>query len=150
MAQNSLKISLALLALGPNGKPHRFDVAATVLLKGRGGVAKKLQCFDHRDMGFARPYISAVLVTFSLLTDSTLLIGCATKSDMRLSTVPENAGRNARAHPAAYGIIDTFNVGKPQQVRPANDFRFYFKDCEATQNDEAFFSKTAYSCAGVR
>lgn len=86
-----------------------------------------------------------------ILAPALLLSACAS-SDMRLSTVPENAGRNASAHPAAYGIIDTFTFGKPQHVRPKNDLIFYYKDCEQTdpQNDRAFFSKTAYSCSGVR
>ena len=80
-----------------------------------------------------------------------LLASCSS-NEMRLSTVPENAGRNARAHPAAYGIVDTFTFGKPQAVRPPNDFMFYFKECEMTdpENDRAFFSKTAYSCTGAR
>lgn len=99
--------------------------------------------FDH---------IQPVLVLgFSL----SLVLGLATacgSNDMRTSTVPENAGRNARAHPAAYGIVDTFYVGSPQHVRPPNDFLFYFKECEMTdpENDRAFFSKTAYSCFGAR
>ena len=80
-----------------------------------------------------------------------MTVGCSS-SDMRLSTVPENAGRGARAHPASYGIVDTFTFGKPQAIRPANEFMFYFKECEMTdpENDRAFFSKTAYSCTGAR
>lgn len=107
-------------------------------------------------MGLRRPHIlnawTLVLAAVALLSAVSLISACSTTSDMRLSTVPENAGKNAHAHPAAYGIIDTFTFGKPQHIRPANDFRFYFKDCEMTEpeNDRAFFSKTAYSCSGVR
>lgn len=80
-----------------------------------------------------------------------VMISCGS-NDMRLSTEPADAGKNARAHPAAYGIVDTFSFGKPQKIRPPNDFLFYFKECEMTDpsNDRAFFSKTAYSCTGVR
>jgi hypothetical protein len=80
------------------------------------------------------------------------LLGCASSSDMRTSTEPEGPREKSRAHPAAYGVADTFTFGKPQKIRPANDFKFYFKECEPTdpQNDRAFFSKTAYSCTGVR
>jgi len=86
------------------------------------------------------------------MTSAMLSLGGCASSDMRLSTVPENAGKNAFAHPAAYGIVDTFTFGKPQYIRPKNDLIFYYKDCEQTDpaNDRAFFSKTAYSCSGVR
>lgn len=80
------------------------------------------------------------------------VVGCSTSTGYRTSTEPEDAGKNANAHPAAYGIIDAFTFGKPQAIRPPNDFMFYFKECEMTdpQNDRAFFSKTAYSCTGAR
>ena len=104
--------------------------------------------------------LTAAVVT-SVTTTAMMLASCATGStgfngfssgSKRLSTEPEDAGKNARAHPAAYGIIDTYTFGKPQEVRPPNDFIFYYKDCELTDPDydRAFFSKTAYSCAGVR
>lgn len=86
-----------------------------------------------------------------VLLASLALVGCA-RSDMRLSTEPEDAWKSGKAHPAAYGSVDMFGVGKPQHIRPKNDFIFYFKECEMTdpENDRAFFSKTAYSCTGVR
>jgi hypothetical protein len=103
-------------------------------------------------MGFVRSYISAVLAVFGLVSCSGILFAACSTNDTRLSTVPESAGKNARAHPAAYGVVDTFMLSKPHKIRPANEFQFYFKDCEMTDpaNDRAFFSKTAYSCSGVR
>lgn len=95
-----------------------------------------------------RRFLRSILVS---TCGSFLLLACGS-TDLRLSTEPVNAGKNARAHSAAYGIVDTFTFGKPQKIRPANDFMFYFKECEMTDpaNDRAFFSKTAYSCTGVR
>lgn len=72
------------------------------------------------------------------------------KSDERLSTDRYDVIFSAHAHPAAYGLNDAYTVNAPQKIRPANDFKFYFKDCEATdpKAEQAFFSKTAYSCGG--
>ncbi len=138
-------------------------------LYGRGGVAKKPQSSKNRGMTrpthrFKAAYekitarrVGAALTNLAALvifaTGSALcLSACSSTSDMRLSTEPENAGKNASAHPAAYGISDAFTFGKPQHVRPKNDLIFYYKDCEQTgpQADRAFFSKTAYSCSSVR
>jgi hypothetical protein len=93
-----------------------------------------------------------VLHTCAAFSTMGSVAGCSSIDDMRTSTVPENVGKNARAHPAAYGITDSFNFGKPQKVRPANDFLFYFKECESSdpEGDRAYFSKTAYSCSGAR
>ncbi len=126
-----------------------------VLFKGREigrHVAKKLHSFDHffddSEMQSGRSLLALALT--SLLFGFSMA-SCAAP-DERMSTVPESAGKNARAHPAVYGIVDTFYGGAPQKVRPANDFLFYFKECEMSdpQNDRAFFSKTAYSCTGAR
>ncbi|MBN8540366.1 MAG: hypothetical protein J0L82_08270 [Deltaproteobacteria bacterium] len=93
-----------------------------------------------------------VLNSCAALSTMGTFAGCSSSDDMRLSTVPEHIGKNARAHPAAYGVTDSFNFGKPQKVRPANDFLFYFKECESSdpEGDRAYFSKTAYSCSGAR
>lgn len=96
------------------------------------------------------PYFCAAFLGAGLFSGS--IVGCSSADEMRTSTVPEHVGKKARAHPAAYGIVDSFNFGKPQKVRPANDFMFYFKECEAAdpEGDRAYFSKTAYSCSGAR
>lgn len=100
---------------------------------------------------FASIVVSGAVLIFAAV-GATGLVGCSSSSGYRTSTEPEGAGKNARAHPAAYGITDAFTFGKPQAIRPPNDFLFYFKECEMTdpQNDRAFFSKTAYSCTGAR
>lgn len=91
-----------------------------------------------------------VRVAFLILAICGCASGCASSPrDMRTSTEPEGPREKSRAHPAAYGIVDTFTFGTPQHVRPPNDFKFYYKNCELTdpQSDRAFFSKTAYSCS---
>lgn len=81
-----------------------------------------------------------------------LTTGCASQEEWRTSIEPEDAQKKARAHPAAYGVSDTFTFGKPHRVRPANEFLFYYKECGLTdpQGDRAYFSKTAYACTGPR
>ena len=121
-------------------------------------MVKKLDFRSQIVSPLVSPILSVIrtLAITTAITTTTMQVGCAIGSlsggSKRLSTEPEDAGKNARAHPAAYGIIDTYTFGKPQEVRPPNDFIFYYKDCELTDPDydRAFFSKTAYSCAGVR
>lgn len=88
----------------------------------------------------------------SLIVILVLTTGCASQDAWRTSLEPEDAQKKARAHPAAYGVSDTFTFGKPHRVRPANEFLFYYKECGLTdpQGDRAYFSKTAYACTGPR
>ncbi|MBL7687980.1 MAG: hypothetical protein JNJ49_08085 [Bdellovibrionaceae bacterium] len=78
-----------------------------------------------------------------------LLASCASHSTTRTSTERYDLYQNSKANAAAFGVIDSFTFGSPQEVRPANDYEFYFKECELTSpsNSKAFFSKTAYSCS---
>lgn len=87
-----------------------------------------------------------------LLLGVGLLSACASREEkegVRWSTDPEVSGQ---AHPAAYGITDTFYVGKPQAVRPANDAVFYYKKCsmQSASGERAFFTKTEYNCNDPR
>lgn len=94
--------------------------------------------------------VRRVAIFISIIALTT--IGCASRDEWRTSLEPADAGKNARAHPAAYGISDGFTFGKPHRVRPANDFQFYYKECGLTDpiGDRAYFSKTAYACTGPR
>ena len=78
-----------------------------------------------------------------------LLASCATNPTTRTSTERYDLYQNSKANAAAFGVIDSFTFGSPQEIRPANDYEFYFKECELTSpnNSKAFFSKTAYSCS---
>lgn len=114
-------------------------------------MQRNIGCGKIKTMSFVR-FCNLLWAMCGLLSVGILLINCSSTDEMRMSTVPENVGKNARAHPAAYGVTDAFNFGKPQKVRPANDFLFYFKDCDSTdpEGDRAYFSKTAYTCSGPR
>lgn len=97
-------------------------------------------------------HLAAFIGTVLAATIFSGTVGCASREEWRTSLEPEDAGKNARAHPAAYGVSDGFTFGKPHRVRPANDFLFYYKECGLTDpiGDRAFFSKTAYACTGPR
>lgn len=90
--------------------------------------------------------------TFAALITSLCSIGCASSGSdggaWRTSLASESAFQKAKAHPSAYGIIDGFPIDQPHRIRPENEFHFYFKDCESISpsSEQAFFSKTAYSC----
>ena len=71
-------------------------------------------------------------------------LGCATESDTRMGTEPENAYANSNADPYSYGA-DGFTFNKKQKRRAANDFMFYFKHC-AQNDDRAYYSRTSYWC----
>ncbi|MBK7890906.1 MAG: hypothetical protein IPJ84_08685 [Bdellovibrionales bacterium] len=78
-----------------------------------------------------------------------LSTSCAGPSTTRTSTDRFDLYQNSKANAAAFGVIDSFTFGSPQEIRPANDYEFYFKECELTSpsSSKAFFSKTEYSCS---
>ncbi|HRK06648.1 MAG TPA: hypothetical protein PLZ57_02670 [Pseudobdellovibrionaceae bacterium] len=87
-----------------------------------------------------------------LLLGFGFMSACASRDEkegVRWSTDPEVSGQ---AHPAAYGVTDTFYVGKPQAIRPANDAVFYYKKCsmQNASGERAFFTKTEYNCNDPR
>ena len=86
---------------------------------------------------------------FCVFAGVLLLASCASHSTTRTSTERYDLYQNSKANAAAFGVIDSFTFGSPQEIRPANDYEFYFKECELTSpnNSNAFFSKTAYSCS---
>lgn len=78
-------------------------------------------------------------------------VGCASSetNSRRTSTEPAFNYEASRADAAAFGSIDGFTFGKSQEIRPANNYEFYYKECGLTAPDEtrAFFSKTEYACS---
>jgi hypothetical protein len=133
-------------------------------------IAWRWSGFHHRVLSFsfmtcliARPKVPTRPATLNIYTNRLkflallllsvgLLNACASREEkegVRWSTDPEVSGQ---AHPAAYGITDTFYVGKPQAIRPANDAVFYYKKCsmQNASGERAFFTKTEYNCNDPR
>lgn len=70
---------------------------------------------------------------------------CANPQRTRLGTHdPDVDYADSLAHPAAYGA-DGMAFRKEQLIRPANDFEFYFKNCELG-GPTGYYSKTSYWC----
>jgi hypothetical protein len=95
----------------------------------------------HRREIFSSKLIGSSLHRSLLWVLLVALSGCASGPGRLGSDAPDLGHADA----AAYGA-DGFTFGKQGQVeRPANNFRFYFKNCALSDN-QTFYSKTSYWC----
>jgi hypothetical protein len=72
------------------------------------------------------------------------LLGCATDST-RFGLESDDHYDANQGDSAAFGAVDGFTFRKTQNIRPMNDFHFYFKHCSMS-DDRSYYSKTAYWC----
>jgi hypothetical protein len=72
------------------------------------------------------------------------MAGCASGDGTRMGNEPANAYLNSNADPSTYGA-DAFTFNKREHVRPANDFMFYFKNCNLS-GERGYYSRTDYWC----
>jgi hypothetical protein len=73
------------------------------------------------------------------------LAGCASSKDTRFGLEDDSVWEKSQASGDAYGA-DAMTFRKTMKIRPKNDFRFYYKNCELTDH-ESFYSKTSYWCS---
>lgn len=90
-------------------------------------------------------YPSDMRVGFhTLVIIAAITQGCSSSTTRRSTSPDDVTYETSNADAAAYGV-DYMFTGKEQQIRPANDFQFFFKKC--TQGDKrAHYSKTSYWC----